>query len=224
MLTIRFQGPGSAVEKLKSSQDKIKAKVLAKLPKAKSAEVVLRDKPVNASSGSFYGGFVYGVDETGKRVKCGEVRIKTSSLGEGSPVKQPVVKEDKDLQEIKRAVSSSIHKVELRLSDNTVFGVRFLNEQTFSLEKEEDLFVCKKQGLYKVDVPSYIKPSQRKGYIPVLTDRFLKSLSENIKVIKVGNLSFQLTSYKVANNRTLTDEGWGVYEVRSTFILAYKIL
>lgn len=229
MLTIHFQGPTEAVEKLKGSQDKIKAKVLAKLPSAHSAQVILRDKPVNASSGAFYGGFIYGEDKEGKKVKCGEVRVKTSSLGKVTPSKEvkkvekttrPKEKASEEgLQDIKRIIDEVLRIEEPIVSarDREIGLVKNLGS---SLTKSGDVYTYKKQGIYEVyRVSNY---SKDKGKIPAAVKNYMQFITVPLR--RGGaKIKIELIKWGSSNQLMPDSESYNI-NVKSTMTYQFKIL
>lgn len=230
MLTIRFQGPAEAVEKLKGSQDKIKSKVLAKLPSAHSAQVILRDKPVNASSGAFYGGFIYGEDKEGKKVKCGEVRVKTASLGKVTPSKEvkkvektqdPTEKEN--LQNIKSTIDEIIRKQEVRAEGFSKSYIKVTENLGSSIKRVGSEYTYVKESVYEVLMPNSIRPGGRRSYIPSMLDTriFFDAVRSMHEVKRLFGLSVLRDKYKCAC-RDIQKIGAVLYTVKVKLTIVFS--
>lgn len=91
MITLFMQGPVRVVMGLEKSADNIKNKVLSKMPAAQGAKLIMENKPTSNEPEGFFRGTIYGIDETGKEVKCGNIKVKNSQLPEDVNPKVPVI-------------------------------------------------------------------------------------------------------------------------------------
>lgn len=94
MATFTIEGANYEVEsKIKANESKLLAKGKAKMPQATAFKVKMRPNIVKASSGSFYGGHLFGTDDGSKWMKCAEVRIKEGGAAtKASPKAAPQAK------------------------------------------------------------------------------------------------------------------------------------
>ena len=82
-MSLKIEGANSEViKKIQGSEAKLLAKGRAKMPNAKEFKVKMRPNLVKASSGTFYGGHLYGTEDGTKWMKCAEVRIREGREGE----------------------------------------------------------------------------------------------------------------------------------------------
>lgn len=83
-MSLKIEGANSEVaEKIKRAEAKLLAKGKAKMPNAKEFKVKMRPNLVKASSGTFYGGHLYGTEDGTKWMKCAEVRIREGKESDG---------------------------------------------------------------------------------------------------------------------------------------------
>ncbi len=88
-MSFEIEGANSEVaSKIKRAEAKLLAKGKAKMPNAKEFKVKMRPNLVRASSGTFYGGHLYGTEDGTKWMKCAEVRIREGKEG-ASPGPKP---------------------------------------------------------------------------------------------------------------------------------------
>lgn len=93
-MSLKVEGANSEVtKKIKGAEAKLLAKGKAKMPNAKEFKVKMRPNLVKASSGTFYGGHLYGTEDGTKWMKCAEVRIRE---GKGEAAPKPVVPSKKE--------------------------------------------------------------------------------------------------------------------------------
>lgn len=81
-MSLKIEGANSEVtKKIEGAAAKLLAKGKAKMPNAKEFKVKMRPNLVKASSGTFYGGHLYGTEDGTKWMKCAEVRIREGKEG-----------------------------------------------------------------------------------------------------------------------------------------------